>query len=170
MAYMQLLAVHWKDAVFWLLWNLAAMVGLWGTGLAIFFFLENPLWLQLFDKGQLFLYSAGFLGQAMYILSKEYETRIIPYRRALVWCTVVCFGVCVLLFCGSVLSNFSDGPSNTTRTEVLRYAGLCVLLFSIFIGLLVTIADEGRGVMDYARLANTGVLRLEKLIPEGSEE
>ena len=68
----------------WLFWNIVAMLGLWGTGLLVFFFFDNTFWLELIDKGQLFLYSVGFLGQAMFILVKDMKITTFPLRGTLI--------------------------------------------------------------------------------------
>ena len=48
----------WKDPLMiggkWLLWNFAAMLGLWGTGLLFFFFFDKAVWLEFIDRGQFF--------------------------------------------------------------------------------------------------------------------
>ena len=169
MSYKELLIKHWGHGLWWLFCSTVAMLGLWGTGLAVFFFLENPPWLQLVDRGQFFLYSVGFLGHALYILTKDFRVSTIPLRRVLLGSTLGCLLVCTVIFGGSVLSNFSGEPE-VSRVAVLRYLGLAILLFSVFIGFLVNIADEERGPVDYPALGETGVRRLEGLIPEGSEE
>ena len=166
MSYTQLLVAHWTNGIAWLFWNITAMLGLWGAGLTIFFFLENPPWLELVDRGQFFLYSVGFLGQAMFILTKEHKITIIPHRRVLIGSTVLCFVICTLLFGGYVLSNFYGGPGIKDNPEILRYTGLSILLFSMAVGFLVTIAAEERDDVDIPRLGQTGVRRLEQQIPE----
>ena len=170
MGYKQLLSKHWRNGLSWLFYSFMAMLGLWGAGLVIFSFLENPPWLQLVDRGQFFLYSVGFHGQALYILTKDSKVSTIPRRRVLLGCTVLCFIVCTLIFCGSVLPNFSDTPEIISRPAIVRYLGLGILLCSVSIGFFVNIADEERGPVDYSALGETGVRRLEELIPEGSEE
>lgn len=166
MSYKRLLTDHWANGFAWLFWNAMGMFGLWAAGLVIFLFLENPPWLKLIDRGQFFLYSVGFLGQAMYILTKELKITTIPHRRLLVSATVSCLIICTLLFGGNVLSNFSDSSDITTRTALLRYIGLSVLLSSITIGFLVTIAAEERGNADFSDLGKTGVRRLNDQITE----
>ena len=94
MSYLQLLAVHWTNGLYWLFWNALAMLGLWGAWLAIFVFLENPPWLALVDRGQFFLYSVGFLGQSMYVLTKEHKITTIPHRRFLISLAVSSFLIC----------------------------------------------------------------------------
>ena len=166
MSYTQLLVDNWTNGIAWLFWNIMAMLGLWGGGLAIFFFLENPPWLELVDRGQFFLYSVGFLGQAMFILTKEHKITTIPHRRVLVCSTVLCFVICTLLFVGYVFSNFSGGPGIKANPELLRYTGLSILLFSMAVGFLVIIAAEERDAVDISHLGQTGVRRLEEQIPE----
>ena len=166
MSYVQLLVTHWLNGAFWLFWNIFAMLGLWGTGLTIFYFLENPPWLELVDRGQFFLYSVGFLGQAMFILTKELQITTIPHRRTLICFAVSCFAVCILLFVGFVLTNFYDGPGIKANPALLRYTGLSILVFSMLVGFLVTIAAEGRDDVDIPSLSQTGVRRLEEQIPE----
>ena len=166
MSYKQLLMDHWTNGIAWLFWNILAMLGLWGTGLTIFVFLEDPPWLELVDRGQFFLYSVGFLGHAMYILTKERKITIIPHRRQLESFTVLFFLICTLLFVGFVLSNFYDGPGIKANPALLRYSGLTILLLSMAVGFLVTIAAEERDDVDFSQLGQTGVRRLEEQIPE----
>ena len=170
MSYTRLLVSHWTNGMAWLFFSVIAMLGLWGAGLAIFAFLANPPWLQLVDRGQFFLYSVGFLGQSMYILTKDSKITTIPHRRMLLGCTLLCFIVCTLIFCGNVLSNFSNSPEIIARPGVVRYLGLGILVLSLSIGFLVTVADEERGDVDIPTLGETGVRLLEDRIPEEPEE
>ena len=161
---------RWKDPLAvgskWLLWNLAAMLGLWGTGLLVFFFLDKPLWLELIDRGQLFLYSAGFLGQAMFILVKDFKITAFPFRGTLITLASVCFALCIPFFCGYVFTDFSNSPDNMTRTTELRFIGLGFLFASMAIGFAVIIAAENRSDVDYAELGRAGVSRLGSRIEE----
>ena len=166
MSYMQLLVAHWANGMYWLFWNVLAMLGLWGAGLTIFTFLENAPWLELVDRGQFFLYSVGFLGQGMYVLTKEHRITTIPNRRLLVSLTVSCFLICTLFFAGFVLSNFSNSPDINPNPAILRYVGFFILLVSMALGFLVTLAAEERGDIDFSRLGQQGVRRLEEQIPE----
>ena len=166
MSYKQLLVDHWTNGIAWLFWNVLAMLGLWGTGLTIFVFLEDPPWLELVDRGQFFLYSVGFLGHAMYNLTKERKITTIPHRRQLESFTVLSFLICTLLFVGFVLSNFYDGPGIKANPALLRYTGLTILLLSMAVGFLVTMAAEERDDVDIPQLGRTGVRRLEEQIPE----
>lgn len=143
------------------------MVGLWGAGVLVFFFLQNPPWLELVDRGQFFLYSVGFLSQAMYILTKEHKITTIPLRGPLFWCTTGSFLLCALIFAGYVFANFADSANINTRTVALRWLGLSVLVVSIAIGFLVTIANEERSDVDIPELGESGVSRLKDQIPEG---
>jgi len=165
MTYKELLIAHWTNGIAWLFWNILAMLGLWGTGLTIFVFLEDPPWLELVDRGQFFLYSVGYLGQAMYILTKERKITTIPHRRQLESFTVLCFLICTTLFVGFVLSNFLVGPDIKANPALLRYMGLAILLLSMTVGFLVTIAAEEREV-DIPQWGQTGVRNLEEQIPE----
>ena len=154
----------------WLFWNIVAMLGLWGTGLVVFFFFDNTLWLELIDKGQLFLYSAGFLGQAMYILVKDMKITTFPYRSTLIGITVLCFLCCILFFCGYVFTDFSNSSDIIPRTNELRFIGLGFLLSSMFIGFLVIIAAEHQSDIDYSELGLAGVNRLGRRLTEELED
>ena len=165
MSYTQLFVAHWTNGIFWLCWNILAMLGLWGAGLTIFLFLKDAPWLELVDRGQFFLYSVGFLGQAMYVLTKEHKISTIPYRRTLICLTVSCFLICTLLFAGYVLSSFSNSPDINPNPAILRYIGLVILLFSMAVGFLVALAAEERGDIDYSQLGQKGIRRLEEQIP-----
>ena len=167
MSYIRLFSAHWKNSIAWLVCGGAGMLGLWGAGLLVFFFLQNPPWLQLFDRGQFFLYSVGFLSQAMYILTKERKITTIPHRGTLFCCTAVTFLVCTLMFAGYVFANFADSANINARTVALRWVGLSVLVVSVAIGFLVTIANEERTDVDIPELGQSGVRRLEDQIPEG---
>lgn len=166
MSYKQLIVAHWANGIFWLSSNVLAMLGLWGAGLVIFTFLENPPWLDLVDKGQFFLYSVGFLGQAMYVLTMDHKIKTIPHRRPLIYLTVLLFLICTLFFAGYVLSNSAVSPDIKDNLSILRYIGLSILLLSMAVGFLVTIAAEERGDVDFSQLGQQGVLRLQEQIPE----
>ena len=164
---------RWKEPLAvggkWLLWNFVAMLGLWGTGLLVFFFFDNPQWLELIDRGQLFLYSAGFLGQAMFILFKDLKITTFPLRGTLIAFTLVCFFLCILFFCGYVFTDFSNSPDIIPRATELRFIGLGFLLASMFIGLAVIIAAEQRSDVDYSELGRAGVSRLGRRVAEELE-
>ena len=165
---------RWNDPLTvgakWLFWNFVAMLGLWGTGLLVFFFFENPVWLELIDRGQLFLYSAGFLGQAMFILIKDLKITTFPLRGTLMALTLGCFFLCILFFCGYVFADFSSGPDINPRTNELRFIGLGFLLVSMVIGLVVIIAAEYQTDMDYSKLGQAGIDRLGRRVAEELED
>ena len=165
---------RWKDPLKiggkWLLWNFVAMLGLWGTGLLVFFFFDNALWLELIDRGQLFLYSVGFLGQAMFILVKDLTITTFPWRGTLIALAVVCFFLCILFFCGYVFTDFSDSPDIIPRTTELRFIGLGFLLASMTIGLMVIIAAEHQSDLDYSERMQAGTDRLGRRVTEELEK
>ena len=158
----------WKDPLAvggkWLFWNFVAMLGLWGTGLLVFFFFENPRWLQFIDRGQLFLYSAGFLGQAMFILMKDLKITTFPLRGTLIGLTLGCFFLCILFFCGYVFADFSDSSDIKPRTTELLFIGLGFLLASMVIGLAVIIAAENQSEADYAKAERARIGRLDRRV------
>ena len=164
---------RWKDPLTvggkWLFWNFVAMLGLWGTGLLVFFFFDNPLWLELIDRGQLFLYSAGFLGQAMFILIKDLKITTFPLRDTLIGLTLVCFFLCILFFCGYVFTDFSNSPDIIPRTTELRFIGLGFLLASMVIGLAVIIAAENQSDVDYSERERARISRLGRRVAEELE-
>ena len=129
-----------------------------------FFFLDRPPWLQLFDRGQFFLFSVGFLGQAMHILTKEKEITIIPYRSTLIFVSVISLVFCILFFAGSVFSNFADSPDIVPRVTIIRYLGIGTFCASMAIGFFVTIADEERKDLDISDLGQQSLRRLEDKI------
>ena len=99
---------HWKSGAMWLGWNLMGMLGLWGAGCLVFFYLDNAPWFELVDRGQFFLYSVGVLGQAMYILTKEKKITTLPLRSLFTFLSVAVLLMCTLFFAGTMLSNFTD--------------------------------------------------------------
>ncbi len=167
MHYIKLLVKHWGNGLFWLAYSFMGMLGLWGFGLVLFMFIENPPWLDLIDRGQFLLYSVGFLVQPMYVLLQDLHITTIPYRAVLICSTLFCFTLCVLLSAGYVFANFSVSSDIKPNTALLRYVGVGVLLLSVVIGFLVTIAVEGRVSFDPRESSQTGVRRLEDRIPEG---
>ena len=170
MRYAQLLANHWKNGLSWLFFSGMGMLGLWGFGLVLFMFIDNPPWLDLIDQGQFLLYSVGFLVQPMYVLLQDRHITTIPYRGMLICATLLCFTLCALLSGGYVFANFVVSPDIRPKTAHLRYIGVAILLFSVGIGFLVTIAVEEKQDFDIDESSQAGVRRLDELIPEGSIE
>ena len=163
---MAVIAEHWKSGVFWLIWNLVGMLGLWATGGLIFFFLDNPPWFELIDRGQFFLYSVGVLGQVMYILNKERKITKLPLRSWISTPSVVCLLVCTVLFSGTVLSDFTDITVGEQKISWLRWAGLGTFLASLSIGLVAAIAAEDRQGVDMEEIGKRNYRRLEARIPD----
>ena len=104
------LRAHWRSGVHWLAYNMLGMVGLWGVALLILAFFEDPIWGLLFDRGQLFLYSVGFLCPALYVLQKERKITTFPHRGTLAFLSFSAFTVAVLLFTGATIASISDAP------------------------------------------------------------
>lgn len=167
MHYLELLVNHWKNGLLWLFYSGMGMLGLWGFGLILFMFIDNPPWLELIDRGQFLLYSVGFLVQPMYVLLQDRQITTVPYRGFLICSTLFCFTLCVLLSGGYVFANFSVSQNISPNAALLRYVGVGVLLLSVLIGFLVTIAVEGRENFDPRQSARTGLRSLEERIPEG---
>ena len=157
---MPTLPEHWQSGFWWLCWNFAGMLGLWGVGWLIFFFLEDAQWLELVDGGQLFLYSVGVLAQVMYILTKERKITTLPMRSFLTYMTVVCLLMSTLLFSGTVLSNFAELAIVESKLWVLRLLGIITFVASISMGFAVTIAAEDREDVDLGKLSEQNVSRL----------
>ena len=162
----EILAEHWRSGALWLGWNLMGMLGLWGAACLIFLFHENAPWLELVDRGQFFLYSVGALGQVMYILTKEREITTLPQRSLLTYFSVGCLLLCTLLFSGTVLSSFADNTLIEPRMWILRLLGLATFVASLTMGFAVTIVAEEREEVDFAKLSQQSVSRLETKITD----
>lgn len=157
---MAILLEHWKSGVSWLSWNFLGMLGLWGAGALAFSFLSEAPWLQLIDRGQLFLYSVGILAQAMYILVKERRITTLPNRPLLIFLCFLCFVVSALFYGGTVLSNFADSPDIVPQIVVLRSVGLITLAASMVVGVWVTLVAEERQEVDLGELSERNISRL----------
>ncbi len=149
----------------WVGWNLLGMLGLWGTAAAAYFFLDANPWLQLFDRGQFFLYSVGILVQVLYILTKEWKITTLPGRRVLFMVSLFCFMVCVAFFTGTVLANEADSPSIVPKIELLRWLGIGMLCFSMVVGLIVTIVAENREQLIMSTFSQQNIDRLASRLP-----
>lgn len=158
---MGMLAEHWKSGVSWLGWNCLGMLGIWGTGSLLLFFLNDPPWFQLMDGGQLLLYSVGMLAQVIYILTKERKITEVPYRSLLIFLSFSCFLVCAVLFSGTVLTNFTDSPDLEPRIWLMRSLSMVTFVASITVGVMVTIAAEERQEVDIPRLIGANMSRLD---------
>ena len=140
------------------------MFGLWVAGAVVFLFLNNPPWFQLFDRGQFFLYSVGFLGQAMYIVTKDRSITTIPHRPLLILLSVIALLLCAVFFSATVLSNFANSPEIVPRVTILRYIGVGTFCLSMGIGFWVAIAAEERGDFDISETRDQSLRRLEDRI------
>lgn len=140
------------------------MLGLWTAGCLIFFFLASPPWLQLIDRGQFFLYSVGFLGQALYVLTKERKITHIPYRPQLTFASVVALLMCAVIFSGTVLSNFTNSPDIVPRMLLLRTLGIFTFIISMLVGMLAMMVDEDRDTFDFNELSDSSGSRLEERV------
>lgn len=151
---------HWKSGAMWLGWNLMGMLGLWGAGCLVFFYLDNAPWFELVDRGQFFLYSVGVLGQAMYILTKEKKITTLPLRSLFTFLSVAVLLMCTLFFAGTMLSNFTDIIIVESKMWYLRSLGLVTFVASMLIGFFVTIAAEDRQEVDMDDLNQQSIRRL----------
>ena len=115
------------------------------------------------------MYSAGFLGQAMFVLVKDFKITTFPWRGTLITLTGVCFVLCIPFFCGYVMTDPSNAPDSNLRTIELRFVGLGFLLVSMIIGLVVTIAAEHQTDVDYSELGQAGINRLGRRVDEELE-
>ena len=148
---------HWKSGVSWLGWNFLGMLGLWGAGSLVFSFLDNAPWLELVDRGQLFLYSVGVLAQVMYILTKERKITTLPGRSVLIYLCFACFMLCTLLFSGTVLTNFAESPDIVPKIAFLRILGFITFAASMAVGIWVTMAAEERQDLDLEKLRQKNI-------------
>ena len=154
-------AAFWSGAGRWLAYNLLGMVGLWGGSVLFLMFLNNPPWFELVDRGQLFLYSVGFMTSSLYVLTKERRTTTFPHREPLSLGCYVAILFSVLLFAGITLSTLSDSPDIRPSTTALRYFGFATLSASVVIGYLVAKYEEERGPVDLEELRQLAVDQLE---------
>ena len=157
---MTMLVEHWKSGTHWLAWNLLGMLGLWGTGFLIFFFTENAPWLQLVDRGQLFLYSVGVLAQVMYVLNKDRKITSLPLRSSLMYFSVACLLMSGVLFGGTVLSAYTPIAIVEHKLWWFRALGLATFVASIAMGFLVTTVAESRQDVDLEQISKKTLDRL----------
>ena len=131
-----------------------------GDRLPDLFFTENAPWLQLIDRGQLFLYSVGVLGQVMYILNKDKEITTLPMRSSLRYFSVACLIMCGVLFGGTVLSDYTSIDIVEHRLWWFRALGLATFVASVLMGVLVATAAESRDDIDLELIRRKNADRL----------
>ena len=67
----------------WAAYTIIGMVGLWGILLVFPIFVDDPPYLEVVDRGQLFLYSVGFLMSSLYLVQRDWTTTFLPHRTGL---------------------------------------------------------------------------------------
>ena len=131
----------------WAIHTIVAMIGLWGVALLFQLYAEDREWLQVVDRGQLFLYSVGFLTSSLYLVQRGSETTTFPHRKGL---RSACFAVLILsivMFSGSTVA--ATDPNTNAPDGLVAIIGAILLAVSLVIGYTVARADENRAHFDY---------------------
>ncbi len=157
---MGMLLEHWGSGARWLGCNAIGLVGLWGSG-CLLFFLTDPPWGELIDRGQFFVYSMGVLAQVIFILTKELKITTLPMRSPFLIFSIIWMLLCVFLYSGTFLSYIVDSPAIVARLWLLRPLGMSLFAISKLVGLLVTIIAENRQDVDLEEINRRNVSSLD---------
>ena len=163
---MRIILEKWSSGAYWLLCNVVGMASLWVGAFLLLFFLAEPPWGELIDRGQFFLYSTGVLAQAIYILTKDLQITILPHRQLLLVCSGIAALVCLVLYTGTFFTYFTDSSMINTQLWLLRTVGLVFFAGSMVLGFFVATAAEHREDIDIEQLRNRRVSRLDDMVSE----
>ena len=151
---------HWGSGARWLSCNVIGLVGLWGGG-CLFFFLTDPPWGELIDRGQFFVYSMGVLAQVIYILTKELKITRLPLRNPLLIFSIIWILLCAFLYSGTFLSYIIGSSAIVAKLWLLRPVGVTLFMVSMLVGFLVTIVAENRQDVDIEEISRRNIASLD---------
>jgi len=144
----------------WATYTVLGMVGLWGGALLFMFRADDPMFLELIDRGQLSLYSVALLTSSLYLVLRDSNTMMFPHRAGL---TAACFSVIVfsvLMFSGATLA--STDPKSNAPDGLVAVLGGILLVASLVIGYFVARAEEKKKPFSYEAERERGRQKVEE--------
>jgi len=144
----------------WVVYTLLGMAGLWGTAVLFLMHVNDPPWLALIDRGQLFLYSMGFLTSSLYLVQREWATTNVPYRGWLLTGCISALIISMLLFSGGTLASTTTELKHSPVFGAI--VGGLVLLYSLAVGYLVIRAEEAKMPFDIDEELEKRKLRIQE--------
>jgi hypothetical protein len=151
---------HWIEALQWLLWNvIGGLMPIW-LPLMILYFFQQKISLNIFtDHGEFALYSASFLGTALYVVLKDFNIEPFPSRSIITSFLFILLTISTLIFSLVALTEIFykigiiqpyallDKESLRTVSSFLLPA-VCVISLFIFVVDLVRIKPDISGIKD----------------------
>jgi hypothetical protein len=141
---------HWIDGLQWFAWSvLCGLFPMWATA-ALLLITREPLRLSNFtDHGEFLLYTASYVGGALYLVLKDFRKKAFPSRSPLTFilCTILIlstlyFGAITLI---DVLSRTGvPQAAQFLNVEMLRFVSIALLPVSCILGYVINVADNVR--------------------------
>jgi hypothetical protein len=151
---------HWSEALQWLLWNvIGGLVPIW-LPLIIIYFFQQKISLSIFtDHGEFALYSASFLGTALYVVLKDFHIEPFPNRSIITIILFILLLISTLIFSLVALTEIFYKVGITRPYDLLHRESLrtvssfllpaaCVFSLFIFVVDLVRIKPDISGIKD----------------------
>lgn len=140
----------WRAAFLWLGWGvLGGLLPLWGTALLLGLFGKPFHLFELLKNGEFVLYSASFIGGAMYTIRRD----VFPSKNLLNITFCFLIAICLIVFAGITVGMLAQGEepaSSAAQTEFphmtqtgLTCVSLIVFALSTLACFLVTLAEAG---------------------------
>ena len=152
----------WGEAVYCLLYTiLGGFMPIYLTWL-FFVSLRQPISLSLFsDHGEFALYSAAFLSGSLYVVLRDFKSRIFPSRSFFVLLFVLGIVIGVSVYMG--FSYAKCFPSVIDfNNAFLRHVSVWLLCLSCFFSFIIVVIDNTRLNADVQSLAGKAFDKLDQ--------
>jgi len=117
---------------------LGGLLPLWGTALLLSLFGKSFILFEFLKNGEFVLYSASFIGGAMYTIRKD----VFPSKNFLNILFFSLLAICLLVFVAITISLFAKEEALPKLSpEVLTKISIAVFIVSTIACFLVTLAD-----------------------------
>ena len=130
----------------WAAYTITGMVGLWGVLLVFPIFVDDPPYLEVVDRGQLFLYSVGFLMSSLYLVQRDWTTTFLPHRSGLRTACIFVLILSMIMFASVTLASTTNDLN--PPEGVMAIIGVIALAISLVIGYMIARAEAARESFD----------------------
>jgi hypothetical protein len=153
----------WLDAVQWLLWTvLGGLLPIWGTVLLLLLFGQQVQLQSLMQNGEFVLYSASFFGGALYLIMRDFRTRLFPSRGLIGFTAVSLLLLSALIFSGVTVNAMSGNLPFRVDGRFLEVMSYFLLAVSCIVGFLATVAGNAQTPPDIAGVKDAQLARLSR--------
>lgn len=162
---------HWIDGFNWLLWSLLGFLPIPVTMLMLKLY-SQPFEISAFtDNGEFAIYSATYLGAALYFVMKDVGQKIFPSRSSIAFVLIALLLCSAVLYAEVALNNFlnvTGGSTNLLKLDkqVVRVVSQWLLPSVFLLTYFIVVAENIRSSPDPAKIFRKQLNELENKFDE----